>query len=210
MIKEPVAGRVKTRLARGIGTVAATAAYRAMISSLVARLADRRWQTTLAVSPDTACASRMMPLRTLRRPQGGGDLGHRLQRVLDDAPLGPVVIVGTDIPAIQSYDIAEAFRALGSHDAVFGQSGDGGYWLIGFKRMPRVPRAFAGVRWSSEYALADTRANLKGLRVSQLRVLDDIDAADDFARQRHLFGRRVIVPGRFSLSPWGEEVFVTK
>ena len=195
MVKEPVAGRVKTRLARGIGTVAATAAYRAMVYPLVARLScDRRWQTLLAVGPDFACATRMLPCGTLRRPQGYGDLGRRLQFVFDQLPRGPAVVIGTDIPAIRADDIAAAFRALGSNDAVFGPSSDGGYWLVGMKRSPRVRRAFHGVRWSSEHALADTKANLKGSRIAHLRALDDVDTVQDLAQQRAMIGRRVMQP----------------
>lgn len=193
MIKEPVAGRVKTRLARGVGTVTATAAYRAMLSSLVARLSgDRRWQTILAVSPDNGCNSRMLPARhLLTLPQGHGDLGHRLQRVFDRLPPGPAVVIGTDIPAIRPEDIAAAFRQLGSNDAVFGPSSDGGYWLVGLKRARRIPRAFADVRWSTEHALADTKDNLAGQRIAQLRGLDDVDSAYDLAQQRQIIGRRV-------------------
>jgi uncharacterized protein len=193
MIKEPVAGRVKTRLARGIGTVAATAAYRAMLSTLAARLgSDRRWQTVFAVSPDTAVSSSLLPLTAMRVAQGPGDLGDRLQRIFDITPPGPVVVIGTDIPAITPEDIASAFDALGSHDAVFGPSHDGGYWLIGLKRQPRIARPFANVRWSTEHARADTITNLAGLSVAHLKFLDDIDTADDLSRQRHVVGRRIL------------------
>ena len=193
MVKEPVAGRVKTRLARGIGTASATGVYRAMQASVVARLAsDRRWQTILAVSPDTALRSPMLPERGVRAAQGGGDLGDRLQRLADTQPSGPVVIIGTDIPAITSADIAAAFRALGSHDAVFGPSSDGGYWLVGLKRFPRAANVFTNVRWSTADALADTRANLIGRRTALLRVYDDIDTGDDLAAQRALIGRRIL------------------
>jgi rSAM/selenodomain-associated transferase 1 len=193
MVKEPVAGRVKTRLARGIGTVSATAVYRAMLMSVAARLGrDSRWQTILAVSPDGAMASSMLPSIISRVPQGGGDLGARLQRIFDRMPAGPVVVVGTDIPAIISNDIAAAFRALGSHDAVLGPSRDGGYWLIGMKRRPRVMPAFECVRWSSEHALADTERNLARLSVAHLRYHDDIDTAGDYARLRCLIGRRLL------------------
>ena len=193
MVKEPVAGRVKTRLARGIGTVAAIAAYRTMLSGVAGRLSrDRRWQTVFAISPDAALASRMLPSCGGRIPQGGGNLGDRLQRLFDRLPPGPVVVIGTDIPAILPADIAAAFQALGTHDAVFGPSSDGGYWLIGLKRRPRTPLGFAGVRWSSEHALADTVTNLKRLRVSQCRYLDDVDTASDFKHQREVIGRRVL------------------
>lgn len=193
MVKEPVAGRVKTRLARGIGAAAATSAYRAMMTALVARLShDQRWQTLLAVSPDEAVKSLMLPLRIRRAGQGRGDLGQRLQGIFDTLPPGPVVVIGTDIPAITRADIASAFKALGQHDAVFGPSPDGGYWLIGMKRRSRVLQPFAGVRWSSANALADTAGNLGGVSVAHLAMHDDVDTAEDLAALRPFVGRRIL------------------
>jgi glycosyltransferase A (GT-A) superfamily protein (DUF2064 family) len=115
-----------------------------------------------------------------------------MQRVMDRLPPGPVVIIGTDIPGIRATHIREAFRMLGRHDAVFGPSPDGGYWLVGLKRMPRVPRAFAGVRWSSAHALADTLRNLGALRVGQAARLADVDEAADLARLGGAHGRRIL------------------
>jgi rSAM/selenodomain-associated transferase 1 len=193
MVKEPVAGRVKTRLARGIGTIAATAVYRVMLTSIASRLGrDRRWQTVLAVSPDAALVSPMLPRLRWRAMQGSGDLGQRLQDLFDTLPPGPVVVIGTDIPAITPGDVAAAFRALGSHDAVFGPSRDGGYWLIGMRRRPRVVPAFARVRWSSAHALADTARNLERVRVAHLHHHDDVDTADDLVRLKRHIGRRVL------------------
>ena len=192
MVKEPLAGRVKTRLAHGIGTVAATAAYRAMMTAMVARLSsDPRWRTIIAVSPDHAVHSRRLPRGATRMGQGGGGLGDRMARIFSTLAPGPVVMIGTDIPAITPDDIARAFRALGSNDAVFGPSDDGGYWLIGMKRRPRVLLPFANVRWSSAHALADTQANLANHSVARLRALDDVDTAREFHQQRRLIGRRL-------------------
>ena len=196
MVKEPVAGRVKTRLARDIGVVAATSVYRSMLGPICARLSrDPRWHTILAVSPDTALASRMLPYANRRLAQGSGNLGQRLQRIFDTLPPGPVVVIGTDIPGIMPVDIARAFRAAGSHDAALGPSLDGGYWLVGLRRRPRVPRAFDRVRWSSIDALADTAANLSSLDVAQLNVHDDVDDSSDLKRQSALIGRRILPAG---------------
>jgi hypothetical protein len=115
-----------------------------------------------------------------------------MQGVMDRLPPGPVLIVGTDIPGIRAADIAEAFRALGAHDAVLGPAADGGYWLVGLKRIPRVVRAFDAVRWSGPHALADTLGNLNGLRFALTRRLDDVDRAGDLARFAGLHGRRIV------------------
>jgi glycosyltransferase A (GT-A) superfamily protein (DUF2064 family) len=117
-----------------------------------------------------------------------------MQRIMASVPPGPLVIVGTDIPAIRSAHIAQAFRALGRHDAVFGPAGDGGYWLVGLRRRPSVPKAFRGVRWSSPYALADTLENLSDRNVAFLGMLGDVDNARDFSASARGFGRRVLPP----------------
>ena len=121
-----------------------------------------------------------------------GDLGQKLQNVVDSLPPGPVVIIGTDIPGIRARDIAAAFDKLGSHDAVFGPASDGGYWLVGFRRRPATPRAFHGVRWSGPHALSDTKKNLNGHSVAEIATLDDTDTADDLARLTRFIGRRIL------------------
>ena len=181
MAKLPVAGGVKTRLARDIGLAGATRFARHAVAALLQRVGyDRRWQTVLAVAPDRATGSRAWPRGVARMPQGRGDLGQRMQRIFDCRHAGPVLIVGTDVPGISPAHIAEAFRLLGRHDAVFGPATDGGYWLVGLKRRPRVLRPFAGVRWSSRHALADTLANLGGRTVAFVATLSDVDDAGDW------------------------------
>jgi len=173
-VKKPLLGRVKTRLAANIGAVAATAFYRQCLQRVIPPLArDARWRTWLAVTPDGTRAP--WPAEVSLLNQGGGDLGRRMQRPMTALPPGPVVIIGTDVPDITPAHIAQAFRALGRHDAVFGPAADGGYWLVGLRRRPRVPEAFADVRWSSQQALADTLRNLHGLKIAMLDTLADID-----------------------------------
>ena len=178
MVKAPRIGRVKTRLGRDIGYVWAWGFYRGMLRTVLRRLArDRRWITRLVVSPDRALhQSHLWPVRAPRLMQGDGDLGDRMGRVMLTMPPGPVVIIGMDIPDIRPRHIEKAFRALGTHDVVFGPADDGGYWLIGLKRRPALKEIFACVRWSSEHALADTRANLPAhWRIAELEILTDVD-----------------------------------
>ncbi|MBL8566545.1 MAG: TIGR04282 family arsenosugar biosynthesis glycosyltransferase [Hyphomicrobiaceae bacterium] len=193
MVRLPAMGRVKTRLARGVGAVAAAAFYRRSTSGLVARLGtDPRWQLTLAVTPDRSAASGFWTHQIPRVGQGRGDLGQRMQRLFDRLPPGPVVIIGSDSPSIRPAHISRAFRALGNADAVLGPAPDGGYWLVGLKRFPNVPRAFAGVRWSSATTLADTIAALgPGHRLALIDTLDDIDEPADLTRDRGRHARRI-------------------
>jgi rSAM/selenodomain-associated transferase 1 len=182
--KAPALGRVKSRLACGIGEGAALAFYRTALRRLLKRVAkDRRWRTVLAVTPDGAADdTRRWPQRTARIAQGGGDLGARMARAFRTMPKGAVVIIGADIPAIRAGHIAEAFAALGTSDFVFGPARDGGYWLIGAKGAARVTAMFRGVRWSTEHALADTRASLARWKIATIETLDDIDDAKAYRR----------------------------
>jgi rSAM/selenodomain-associated transferase 1 len=201
MAKQPVAGRVKTRLAREIGTAAATMLYRGMTAAVIARLSggNRPWETIVALAGHPAVRQRVASRKPIVQPQVRGDLGRRMQAAIDRQPPGPVVLVGSDIPAIRPHHIREAFRALGSHDAVIGAAKDGGYWLIGFRRTRGRIRPFTGVRWSSEHALTDTLAHLRGCRVARVATLSDVDTADDARLAASWCGRRVLpLPGNAS------------
>lgn len=184
MLKEPRPGRVKTRLAEGIGKVGAAWWFRHQSARLIRRLEDPRWRLVLAVAPDAVgLASRVWTPRPARIAQGGGDLGSRMTRVFRSLPPGPVCIVGSDVPGIERVHVARAFAALGGHDAVLGPAPDGGYWLIGMKRSAALPRdLLAGVRWSTEHAMADTEAALAPRRIAHAAILRDVDHVDDLAR----------------------------
>ena len=196
MAKSPVAGRGKRRLAAAIGAIQAMRFYRTCLAYTLMRLGrDRRWHALLAVTPDSDVQAAFWPLGIRRLPQGRGDLGARMQRLFQKLPPGPAIIVGSDIPAINASDIARAFRLLGGADAVFGRAPDGGFWLVGLRRSPRLLAPFARVRWSSPHALADTLGNLKGSRVAFAATLSDVDTEDDYRRMRRDW-ERLLPPKR--------------
>lgn len=184
MIKEPRLGRVKTRLGRGMGSVAATWWFRHQVQRLLREVADPRWHLILAVSPDVeGLSSRIWPKYLPRIPQGQGDLGVRMTRLLALPDKGPVVIIGGDIPDIKRHHIADAFAKLGNNRAVFGPATDGGFWLVGLKRATPAPTTmFNGVRWSTQHALADTLATMPGYAPAVVATLQDVDTVKDLAK----------------------------
>ena len=184
MVKEPRAGRVKTRLGRDIGMVPAAWWFRHSMRRLLCNVSDPRWDLLLAVSPDAeGLRSRIWPEHLPRIPQGRGDLGQRMARLLALPQKGPVVIIGGDIPGVRRHHIADAFAGLGSNRAVFGPATDGGYWLVGLKRTTPPPRGmFNGVRWSTEHALADTLATMPGYDPDFAAILQDVDTAADLTK----------------------------
>jgi rSAM/selenodomain-associated transferase 1 len=193
MAKAPFAGAAKRRLAAEIGSTEATRFARAAAAALLGRLGrDARWQTILAVSPDRFAKSRIWPPKLETCAQGPGDLGQRMQRLLQARPPGPLIIIGTDIPGICASHIALAFRLLGSRDAVFGPAIDGGYWLVGLRRRPRLLQPFQQVRWSGPHALKDTLGNLSGHMIGFVPTLADIDSAKDYRRNADHLGRHLL------------------
>ena len=178
MVKEPRAGLVKTRLGRGIGMAGAAWWYRHQLSRLFRRLDDPRWKTVLAVAPDRACLSRAFPVHLPRIPQGNGDLGDRMARSLAIAP-GSAVLIGSDIPGIETTHIWQAFRALADHASVIGPAPDGGFWLVGLAHPARAPKAmFKGVPWSAPNTLEKTRPTLPH-PLADIDTLADVDTAAD-------------------------------
>ena len=184
MLKEPRLGRVKTRLGQDIGMVQALWWYRHQVSRLIRQLNDPRWRLILAISPDDqVLKSRIWPTHLDKIAQGSGNLGTRMGSIFNKLTPGPVCIIGSDIPELKHHHINHAFRKLGSSDWVFGPSTDGGYWLIGAKRVSSLPRnLFKGVRWSTANSLADTRRTVESNRVAYVESLNDVDHGRDLYR----------------------------
>lgn len=189
--REARLGRGKRRLAAHVGPVAAVHFQRAALAALLRRLGrDLRWTLWLALTPDRARPPPGLPGRVRPLAQGGGGLGERMRRPMRRPPVGlppgPVVVIGSDIPAVRPDHVAAAFRTLGSSAFVFGPAADGGYWLAGARRRPAEPRdIFAGVRWSSAHALSDTLANLRpGEAGPTLDLLEDVDDPAAWRRWR--------------------------
>ncbi len=180
-LKEPRPGRVKTRLGRDIGMRDAAWWFRHRALTLLRTLRDPRWRMVLAVTPDASgLVSRVWPGDLMRVPQGRGDLGQRMRHLLAGAPKGPVCLIGADIPGLERTHVRRAFALLGRHDAVFGPATDGGYWLVGLKRVRAVPPGlFGDVRWSGPNALSDSIATLAGMRVALADRLSDVDTVAD-------------------------------
>ena len=188
MLKAPIMGRVKTRLAREIGLAAATRFARISARTTVDRLArDRRWRTLLAIAPDSMAGAQMWPAHCRKIGQGRGDLGARMGRLLGPA-FRPALLIGADIPGVSPAIVADAFALLRRSDVVLGPAEDGGYWLIGVNRA--APRAvqFQGVRWSTPHALADTVACFPASRIGYAACLGDVDDAWSYRRHAALAG----------------------
>ncbi len=187
--KAPRLGLVKTRLARTLGDSKALEAYQVLADATLASIAGFQ-DVTVQFSPDDALQEIQSWLRPGWRtaPQGSGDLGERLARCfaqqLQPAP-SRVVVIGSDCPDVSSMDVEAAWRLLETHDLVLGPALDGGYWLIGLNQTQ--PSLFSGIDWSTPRVLEQTlaRADLRKLKTSTLRPLEDVDTPEDWKKFLH-------------------------
>lgn len=182
MAKSPRLGLGKTRLAAGVGRVAALRINRMLQARTLRRLArDGRWRTVLLVSPDRdvgRAAPGVWPRDVTRAPQGPGDLGARLARAFARLGRSPAAVVGVDCPDQDVPRVAAALRAAARHGAAIGPTIDGGFWILAVRHAARAAPAFARVRWSTAHACADMIAALGG--AARVDTLRDVDDADDW------------------------------
>jgi len=187
LTRNPVAGRVKTRLGAAIGPEGALQVYR-MLREYTAGV-TRACPAEKAVFYSDEIPSRdcFLEVGTLAFLQKGRDFGDRMLHTFTTGfSLGfrHVVLIGTDCPDLQKDLLEEAFRALENHDAVLGPAKDGGFYLIGLKSSH--PELFLDRSWSHSSVLQETidRLNELGTTFSLLPVLQDIDTLEDLKQSR--------------------------
>ncbi|TGD80885.1 glycosyltransferase [Hymenobacter wooponensis] len=181
----PELGRVKTRLAAGVGQERALQVYRQLLAhtqAVGAALPARKWLWLAEAGPGADQSDPWVGYHQL--PQPAGDLGHRMQSAFAHAfaeGAVAVVIIGTDCPGLRTDHLHEAYAALRTHDLVLGPATDGGYYLLGMKQV--WPELFMNKQWSTDSVRADTLLDAErlGLQVHLLEELRDVDTADDLA-----------------------------
>ena len=159
--KAPAFGRVKTRLAAGIGEKAATSLYKAFVKDLLGMIDSTDYPIHIHFAPPDAGRQMKEWLGGAGEfyPQADGDLGDRMAAAFKHAfskHVSRAVLIGTDFPDLPASFIHRAFDSLLTHDAVLGPSHDGGYFLIGFSRHGYVPEVFQDISWSSDKVFSET------------------------------------------------------
>lgn len=184
--KPPRLGAVKTRLVPAVGE-------RGAVELAHAFLADT-WQAARAIPWARAILATTELDATLPAEsaetwlQGDGDLGARLERILNRALRDSehAIAIGADSPGMPRHLLDAGFAALQSADAVLGPAEDGGFYLLGLRICP--PGLLSEVLWSRDDTCALTHAALlaRGLKTVVLEPWFDIDRPDDLERLRVL------------------------
>jgi rSAM/selenodomain-associated transferase 2/rSAM/selenodomain-associated transferase 1 len=193
LAKAAVPGLAKTRLIPALGAAGAARAQRGFaLQTLATARAASTGPVALWCAPDVH--HRFFAALRARHgvaciPQPGGDLGVRMRMAMNlhfaRAPRLPLLIVGTDCPALTPAHLQQAADALQHNDAVLIPAEDGGYVLIGLRRP--LPQVFADITWSTPQVLAQTRERLQAIGASwhELTTLWDVDEPADWNRWQH-------------------------
>lgn len=182
-------GQVKTRLAKSMGQQRALNIYRQLLQATLALTVTAEqqlgWRVTWHVTGNGAAdwIQGFVPSRHNWQIQAGGNLGKRMQAAFAaELPAAEkVLMIGVDCPQLTLAYLQNAAAALERVDAVFGPAVDGGYVLIGLKKI--FVQLFNGPRWSSKYTLRDSLAIAqKNQIVYELApTLRDLDTVRDLA-----------------------------
>lgn len=194
LAKAPVPGLAKTRLIPLLGASGAARAQRQFIGqTLHTAHQSCLGAITLWCAPDTQhlrfrALQKHLKLSCLSQPEG--DLGERMRRCAEQhfaqSPETPLLIIGTDCPGLSPGRLQEAARSLLDHDACLIPAVDGGYVLLGLKRM--IPEVFTKIEWSTARVLQQTQLRLReaGASMALLPMLWDIDEPQDWLRWQAL------------------------
>ena len=189
--KKPEPGFTKTRLCPPLDFEDAAEFYRCLMLDTVELtekldIADH----TLAYTPPEAVSyfQNLAPDGFRLVEQQGATLGDRLANALEHHfKLGynRVVIMNSDGPTLPLAHLEKAFSGLDQADITLGMGHDGGYYLIGMKRLQ--PALFQGIAWSTDRVIPQTIdvCHRLRLKVHQLPEWYDVDVAADLDRLCH-------------------------
>lgn len=183
--RSPAAPRIKTRLSSCLTHKERIELHCRMTSHVCAAALDsglgpvQLWVDGPVDHPflDELCGN--FPLQVFS--QSGGDLGERMFAAAEQAlrDFAAVVLIGSDCPFLDAQYLRRAASLLANHDGVLGPATDGGYVLLGLRRVSRL--IFSGVPWGSDRVLAVTEDLMgsSGWSYRLLQPLPDIDRPDD-------------------------------
>ncbi|MCS6852365.1 MAG: TIGR04282 family arsenosugar biosynthesis glycosyltransferase [Gemmataceae bacterium] len=210
LAKWPQPGRVKTRLAAGTSPEWAAAVAAALLRDSLERWSAVSARRVLVYAPreSQAAFAELAAGRFALVPQVEGDLGERMAAFFRDqfaAGARAVILLGTDSPTLPVDLVRDSFALLRKADVVLGPATDGGYYLVGCRRMPPI---FEGVTWGSSDVLRQTVTRLgPDWRLAVLPPWYDVDTWDDWRLLRgHVAAlrRAGIEPGLRHLDQVGE------
>ncbi|XLS28702.1 TIGR04282 family arsenosugar biosynthesis glycosyltransferase [Flavobacteriaceae bacterium M23B6Z8] len=181
--RNPELGKVKTRLAKTVGDQTALDIYNFLLKRTVEITRSIEVAKFVYYSEDIFKDDLWNTKYYHKELQKGEHLGVRMRNAFEKAfVLGhdKVVIIGSDMYDMTEANIQEAFQQLENNDVVIGPAEDGGYYLLGLKKL--IPEIFENKDWGTSTVLKETLEQLKTYKVHKLEELNDVDVFEDIEK----------------------------
>lgn len=191
-VKNPELGKVKTRLAKGIGNEKALEVYLQLLA--ITEKVSQEFQNAALHVYFSDHIEKKFWSKHQQYVQNGKDLGEIMQNAFEDGfALGykNIIGIGSDLPDLSREIIQVAFEILKVKDTVFGPAKDGGYYLIGMKKI--YDCIFQNKAWSADNLLKDTLKELENNKITfskKLPLLNDIDTLEDLQATNGVLSKR--------------------
>ena len=192
--RNPEIGKVKTRLAKTIGDLAALKVYRKLLEHTVHITRPLEVDKFVFYSEQIQENDHWDAAIYFKELQYGVGLGERMHHAFEllfSRGYRQIVIVGSDIFELTTAGIQEAFTHLDSTNYVVGPALDGGYYLLGMNALKK--KLFENKKWGTRTVLKETLKNLEQEQVVLLAAKNDIDTYDDLKKSSG-FNQFLIAP----------------
>lgn len=186
-VRNPELGKVKTRLAKTIGDVAALNIYKLLLNHTQKSIKNIDCDKAIYYSEEIRDNDIWSSSIYNKHKQKGENLGIKMLNAFKEGFINKykkILIVGSDLFDLQPKHIEEAFHKLENHDVVIGPAKDGGYYLLGMKTL--YPQIFKNKKWGTDTVFQNTINDLQSESVFLLEELNDIDIYDDIKDNEEL------------------------
>ncbi|MEM8928275.1 MAG: TIGR04282 family arsenosugar biosynthesis glycosyltransferase [Bacteroidota bacterium] len=178
--RNPELGKCKTRLATKVGDRAALNIYKFLLEHTVRITQQLAMDKSVYYSEEVWKNDIWNNDLYQKKLQQGTDLGQRMMNAFVDGfrhGYQKIVIIGSDMYNLTKEDIEEAFFKLAHHDVVLGPAEDGGYYLLGMKKLNAV--IFQNKDWGTSTVLKATLNDLNNENYLLLPLRNDVDHYED-------------------------------
>lgn len=186
-VRNPELGKVKTRLAQSIGHQKALTVYQDLLQHTMEQTQDLSYDKYVFYDSEITENDLWNPEIYNKKQQSNGDLGQRMQNAFDNLfnqGYQKCIIIGSDLFDLKTEIITQAFEALEEKETVLGPAEDGGYYLLGLKKMNCA--LFQNKDWGTATVFESTLKNLDQEHLFLLKTLNDIDTIEDLEKTNYI------------------------
>ncbi len=181
--RNPKLGKVKTRLAKTIGNEKALEVYKDLLFHTMNETQNLCCDKYVFYDEEIEKNDLWNKTKYNKKVQFGIDLGSKMENAFElifNLGYKNCIIIGSDLFDLKAKIIEEAFKKIELNDAIIGPAEDGGYYLLGLKKI--IPNIFKNKDWGTSTVLQATLKDLEKHKINCLKILNDIDTLEDLER----------------------------